>query len=91
MKRNERKLSCILLFWNTGFIQSCPAVYVLFIWCRDPGIENRDSTALKNVSNKIVVNASWKHVGDTSQSEKKKLKNLRKFLRKVCPENYRKC
>ena len=44
-----------------------------------PGNENRDSTALKNVLNEIVVNASWKHVGDMSQSEKKKLKNLRKF------------
>ena len=59
-------------------MRSCPVVYVLYIWCRDPGIENRDSTALKNVLNEIVVNSSWKHVGDMS-SEKKKLKNLRKF------------
>ena len=79
MKRNAWKLSCILLFWNTVFIRSCPVVYVLYIWCRDPGVENRDSTALKNVLNEIVVNASWKHVGDMSQSGKKKLKNLRKF------------
>ena len=67
-----------MLFWNTVFIRSCPVVYVLYIWCR-PGIENRDSIALKNVLNEIAVNASWKHVGDMSQSEKKKLENLRKF------------
>ena len=30
MKRNELKLSCILLFWNTVFIRSCPVVYVLY-------------------------------------------------------------
>ena len=79
MKRNVWELTCILLFWNTVFIRSCPVVYVLYIWCRDPGLENRDSTALKNVLNEIVVNASWKHLGDMSQSGKKKLKNLRKF------------
>ena len=28
MKRNAWKLSCILLFWNTVFIRSCPVVYV---------------------------------------------------------------
>ena len=30
MKRNAWKLSCILLFWNTVFIRSCPVVYVLY-------------------------------------------------------------
>ena len=72
--------SC-LVYCYSGIqsIRSCPVAYVLYIWCRDPGIENRDSTALKNVLNEIVVNASWKHVGDMSQSGKKKLKNLRKF------------
>ena len=44
-------------------------------WCRDPGIENRDSIALKYVLNEIVVNA-WV---TCPLSEKKKLKNLRKF------------
>ena len=29
-KRNAWKLSCILLFWNTVFIRSCPVVYVLY-------------------------------------------------------------
>ena len=37
-------------------------------WCRDPGIENRDSIAVKNALNEIVVNASWKDVGDMSIS-----------------------
>ena len=82
MKRN--KLSCVLLFWNTVFMRSCPVVYVLYIWRRDPGTENRDSTALKNVLNEIVVKApgagsTWVTCRDMSQSEKKKLKNLRKF------------
>ena len=33
MKRNAWKLSCILLFWNTVFIRSCPVVYVLYRRC----------------------------------------------------------
>ena len=32
MKSNASKLSCILLFWNTVFIRSCPVVYVLYNW-----------------------------------------------------------
>ena len=82
MKRN--KLSCVLLFWNTVFMRTCPVVHVLYIWCRHPGTENRDSTSLKNVLNEIVVKApgagsTWVTGRDMSQSEKKKLKNLRKF------------
>ena len=73
--------SC-LVYCYSG-IQSLFEVVLLYTFytfgAGEPGIENWDSTALKNVLNEIVVNASWKHVGDMSQSEKKKLKNLRKF------------
>ena len=50
-------------------LRSCPIVHVLYIWCRDPVVENRDFIALK----KIVVSASWRQVGEEESGEFEKI------------------